>query len=336
MTDEEEALEDIKAAAAEWVIRLGADNVTPDDRLRFEHWFSSDARHRDAFNFANRTWEDLTGLKKIIGSQTTDASTSRLHPAIACPPRERRRYGSAFALAATLVLAIGLGFLWFGNPLVLMSADYATAPGEQKSITLADGTIVDLGSDSALAIEFDQRERRVELLSGRAYFTAAPRAGSEMRPFVVKSGVGTAQALGTQFAVDNDDDNSVEVTVVEHRVKVAVSGSPDAEREALLSPGQVVRYSPDGVLGQVEQKDVEQLTSWRRGKLIFNDVPLSRVVAELNRYRRGRIVISRDSLARLHVSGVFDTSDLRSALARITTELHVRTVSVPPLVTVLY
>ncbi len=335
VTDPQETQEKIGAAAAEWVIRLGAENVTQDDRLRFEHWVSSDIRHRDAFNFASRTWEDLAGLKHLIGSETTRPVVDQPAPVLTFPVRRPARYGSALGLAATLLLAIGLGFLWIGNPFVLMSADYATAPGEQKTVTLPDGTVVDLGSDSALAVEFDQRERRVELLSGRAYFTASPRAGSETRAFVVKSGAGTAQAVGTQFAVDNGDDD-VEVTVVEHQVKVAVSGPSNAAGEALLSPGQAVRYSTDGILGQVEQKDVEQMTSWRRGKLIFNDVPLSKVVAELNRYRRGRIVITRDSLARLHVSGVFDTNDLGNALARIATELQVRTVSVPPLVTVLY
>ena len=335
MTDGQETQDKIEATAAEWVICLGAENVTPDDRLRFEQWISSDLRHRDAFNFASRTWGDLAELKQLIRWETTRPLADQSAPVLAFPPRRPARYGSALALAATLLLAIGLGFLWFGNPLVLMSADYATAPGEQKTVTLADGTVVDLGSDSALAVEFDQHERRVELLSGRAYFTAAPRAGSETRAFVVKSGVGTAQAVGTQFAVENGDDD-VEVTVIEHQVNVAVSGPLNAAGEALLSPGQAVRYSTEGVLGQIEQRDVEQMTSWRRGKLIFNDVPLSKVVAELNRYRRGRIVITRDSLASLHVSGVFDTNDLGSALARIATELRVRTVSVPPLVTVLY
>lgn len=335
MTDGQKTQEQIEAAAAEWVIRLGAENVARGDRLHFEQWISSDIRHRDAFNFASRTWENLGELRQLTGSETAFPVAGGVPPTLARSPRKAARYGSALALAATFLLAIGFGFLWFGNPFVLMSADYATAPGEQKTITLADGTIVDLGSDSALAVEFDQHERRVELLSGRAYFTAAPRAGNETRAFVVKSGVGTAQAVGTQFAVENGDDD-VEVTVVEHQVKVAVSGRSDAAGEAMVSPGEAVRYSTEGVLGQVEQEDVEQMTSWRRGKLIFNDVPLSKVVAELNRYRRGRIVITRDSLARLHVSGVFDTNDLGSALARIATELRVRTVSVPPLVTVLY
>ncbi|WP_163993877.1 FecR domain-containing protein [Rhizobium lusitanum] len=335
MTDAEEAGKEIEEAAAEWVIRLGAEHVSPDERLRFERWVSADARHRDAFELANRTWGELAGLKQIVGTQATRSMPRPSHTTPACPPKHPYRYRPALALAATLLLAIGLGFFWFGNPFALMSADYATAPGEQKTVTLTDGTVVDLGSNSALTVEFDQHERRVELLSGRAYFTAAPRAGNETRPFVVKSGIGTAQAVGTQFAVDNGDDG-VDVTVVEHRVKVTVNGPTDTAHDVLLSPGQAVRYSADGVLGEIEQKDVDQLTSWRRGKLIFNDVPLSKVVAELNRYRRGRIVITRDSLARLHVSGVFDTSDLGNSLARIATELQIRTISVPPFVTILY
>lgn len=322
----------MEAEAAEWVIRLDAEDCTADDRRHFERWLSSDPRHRDAFDFASRTWGELSGLKELIEPATAGTPA---HPVAACPARASPRYLPVQALAASLVLALALGLFWFGNPLVRMSADYMTAPGEQRTVTLADGTVVDLGSDSALAVDFDEQERRVELLSGIAYFTAAPKAGDETRPFVVKSGAGTAEALGTQFAVDKLDE-AVEVTVAEHQVNVAVEGSPDSDREALLSPGQAVRYSADGVLGKVEERDLDQAMSWRRGKLIFNDVPLSRVVTELNRYRRGRIVITRDSLARLHVSGVFDVGDLGNALARIAAELRVRTASVPPLVTVIY
>ncbi|MEZ2127590.1 MULTISPECIES: FecR domain-containing protein [unclassified Sinorhizobium] len=334
MAHSEEAQEKIEAEAAEWVIRLGGEHVTAADRHRFERWLTSDPRHRDAFDFASRTWDELAGLKAIIEPAAPMVPAMPFHAAGNHPVRVKSRYLPTLSLAASLVVAAGLGLFWFGNPLIRMSADYVTAPGEQQSVTLSDGTVVDLGSDSALAVEFDDRERGVELLSGLAYFTAAPKAGSETRPFVVKSSVGTARALGTQFVVDKFD-GAVEVTVAEHQVNVEVNG-PTQSRDALLSSGQAVRYSSDGVLGKVEERDVDQATSWRRGKLIFNDVPLSKVVAELNRYRRGRIVIARDSLARLHVSGVFDTKDVGNALGRIAAELRVRTASVPPLVTVLY
>lgn len=336
MAHSENGQESIEAEAAKWVIWLGGEHQEEADQRALARWLSCDPRHQEAFDFARRTWDDLGELQQIVPLKGRKPQFEHRAAAIpVCPPRSRARVWPGVALAAGLVFAVGMSFFWFGNPLLSLAADYRTAPGQQLTVTLADGTVADLGSGSALAVHFDGNERRVELLSGMAYFTAAPKAGAETRPFIVESGIGRARALGTQFAVDRMGE-AVEVTVAEHQVDVSVAGPSNPDQHAVLSPGQAVRYSAETGLGVVEEKDLDQAIAWRRGKLIFNDVPLSRVIAELNRYRRGRIVISRVSLARLKVSGIFDTRDLGSALDRIAAELNIGTVSVPPLVTVLY
>ncbi len=120
------------------------------------------------------------------------------------------------------------------------------------------------------------------------------------------------------------------VTVTEHQVAVAASGAV-----AVLSPGQSVHYAGNG-LGETLAADIRRATAWRDGRLIFDRVPLAEVVAELNRYRRGRVVIAGPDLAARTVSGVFDTARLDGALASIARELGVRERSVPPFLTVLY
>lgn len=233
-----------------------------------------------------------------------------------------------------LVAVLGFAGFWYGNPITLMAADYRTAPGEQQSVTLSDGSIVELASGSAIALHFTREERRVELLAGAAYFTAASMGDGEPRPFVVEGAGGTATALGTQFLVDRLPD-AVEVVVAEHEVSVALAGMDGPSGNVVLSPGQSVRYSQSG-LGDVHEKDIEQAAAWRRGRLFFDQVSLADVVAELNRYRRGRIVIADPALASRKVSGVFETRDLDRALATIARELRLRSASVPPLVTLLY
>lgn len=333
--------EQIEAEAAEWVIRLGGDLLDVQERALFQRWRSQSAYHVQAFEFAQSTWGDLAKLGDAPGSLAFDSVSSKSPPdmllagtEMAQTPRRPLWLGAGL-ITICLAAMIGVSSLWYGSPITMLVADYQTAPGEQRSVTLPDGSVVDLSSASAIALHFSDRERRVELLEGAAYFTAAPKAGDEKRPFVVEGGQGTATALGTQFVVDRLSD-AVEVTVIEHEVRVSLSDPDHQSASAILAPGQSVRYSRRTGLSKVREKDVELAAAWRQGKLVFDRVPLADVVAELNRYRRGRIVVGNPTLANRTVSGVFETSDLDRALATITHELGIKSASVPPLVTLLY
>ncbi len=316
------------AKAAEWVIRLGGNPLLPEERQAFERWRSENPSHAAAFERAQATWAELAGLRDEPGTLTADIPTPRLRPM-----RTPRPWIPVAAIAASLLLLIGGGAFWIGDPVIALTADHRTAPGQVEHVTLADGSVVDLGPASAIATHFSGAQRRVTLLAGEAYFTVAPMGGAEHRPFVVEAANGTATALGTQFSVETQPDGA-EVTVAVHRVGVALTSRDGAD--VVLTEGQAVRYDRTHGMGVVRGADLDAATAWRRGRLVFDRVPLQEVVVELNRYRRGRIVIANSALADRRVSGVFETDHLDTALAAITGELGVRTASIPPLVTVLY
>ncbi len=310
----------IDTAAADWTARLALGPLDAAGQRDLDRWLAENPRHGLAFVEARRTWDRLGALRR--------------GPA---PLGARRRWpawAQAGALAASVLILAGGGRFWLGDPLILLQADDRTAPGEQKRVTLADGSSVDLGPASAIALQYGPGERRVELLSGEAYFTVAPMTGPEHRPFVVAAANGTARALGTQFMVDRVPD-AVDVTVAEHQVEVNLAGPGETRAERVLSPGQSVRYAGSG-FGPVHGVDLDQATAWQHGRLIFDHQPLGDVVAELNRYRRGRIVIADAALAGRTVSGVFETRDPDAALATICRVLGARRVSLPPLVTLIY
>ncbi len=199
--------EQIEAEAAEWVIRLGGASVSERDRREFDVWRSKSPKHIQAFDFAQKTWGDLAALRSEPGILAGDLARSaprRSADKPSGPSRSFRfrRVWHAAALSIGFAAAIGFASFWYGNPVTMLTADYLTAPGEIRTVTLPDGSSVALSSASAIALHFDKRERRVELLEGAAYFTAAPMVGEERRPFVVQGGNGTATALGTQFLVD--------------------------------------------------------------------------------------------------------------------------------------
>jgi transmembrane sensor len=330
---------DIEAEAAEWVIRLDESRPLPaDERYALDCWLAKNPAHKAAFEYAQCIWSDLAALKTAPGELARD--TVRYDHGSPIVPFRRHRITRGMVLRAASVVALvvvatGLGAFWFGDPILMLEADYRTAPGESRRVTLVDGSIVQLNTDSAMAVHFDGQERRVELLSGKAYFTVAPLQGAESRPFVVGSTNGSARALGTQFQVNREGDGT-DVTVAEHKVQVSMAESGDGPDFVLLSPGQAVHYDHASGLGPVTQTDVGRATAWRRGQLVFDRVRLADVVAELSRYRRGRIIIADTNLADRKVSGVFETADLDEALASITQELKMRTAALPPFVTVLY
>lgn len=323
MTERIKRDEEIEEAAALWVAWLGEGPLNAGAQAELERWLAEDPRHRASFVEAQAAWQIMTEVAQAPGA---------LKGGVPAAGRIAMRWRAVAALAASLLVLVAGAMLWSGNPLVALAADHRTAAGEQRVVALPDGSTVELGPASAIALHFDDRERRVELLGGVAYVAAAPRQGDEQRPFVMEAGGGAARALGTQFAVRRLS-SSVEVAVVEHEVAVSV-GREGKVAEIVLSPGQSVRYSEAG-LGPVQIANLEQMLAWRRNWLVFDRVPLAQVVDDLNRYRARRIIIGDSALSRRQVSGVFDMADPEAALDTIARELGVRMISAP-LVTLLY
>jgi transmembrane sensor len=317
--------EEIEETAALWVARLGEGPLRAEAQAELVRWLAEDLRHRASFVEAQAAWGVMSEVAHAPGALQCGVPRAA--------GRLGRRWRAVAALAASLLVLVAGAMLWSTSPLVVLAADHRTAPGEQRVVALPDGSTVELGPASAIALHFDDRERRVELLGGVAYVVPAPRQGDEQRPFVMEAGEGSARALGTQFAVRRLS-SSVEVVVVEHQVIVAAGGPKGEVAQVLLSPGQSVRYSDAG-LGPVQNANLDQALAWRRNWLVFDRVPFAQVVDELNRYRSRRIVIVDSALSRRQVSGVFDMADPEAALATIARELGARTVSAP-LVTLLY
>ncbi len=330
MTEPSEQQDEIDERASLWLAKLGGGPLAPGEHRALEQWLAEDPRHSVAFREAQEVWGLMGEVAKAPGALLHD---TRGAAGVAKPRPAASRWRRFAALAASLLVLVAGVILWTGDPMMLVAADHRTSPGERRTVLLSDGSTVELGPASAIALHFDAVERRVELLRGLAYFTAAPRKDGEKRPFVVEAASGSARALGTQFSVNRRSD-SVEVVVVEHEVAVSVATAGGRPAEIVLSPGQSVRYAEAG-LGPRHPVDLEQALAWRRGRLVFDRITLGQVVDELNRYRRGRIVIGNTTLANRRVSGVFDAADPDTVLATIARELGVRTASAP-LVTVLY
>ncbi|MCK0197173.1 FecR domain-containing protein [Ancylobacter sp. 6x-1] len=327
--------EAIEAAAAEWVARLDGGPLDAAERIAFRDWLDAHPDHRPAFDEVHSAWRSLDPLRG------RGEDWRRAGPPAAPPARGRavRRGAAVLGLLAVLALgALGLDSLGFGirDLAIAWRADHRTLAGERRHLSLPDGSEVELGPDSALALHYSATERRVSLLAGEAYFAARPVSQDESRAFVVEAGGGSTTALGTAFTVNLEDD-CAEVVALEHNVRVALSTpKPAAGEEVVLAPGDAVRYGEARGLGRVRRVDVARKTAWRRGVLVFDEESLSDAVATLNRYRTGRILVLGSALKSREVTGVFQASDLGDAIDAIAGELGARRRSLPGGLTVLY
>lgn len=330
----EERQDAIDARAARWVSRLSGAPLRPLERRRLRRWLSAHPDHRAAFDYARTTWLDLGSLRDAPHLLLEDPP-SKARMSLSGSRRRPFPSAPALALAACLALAVGLGALWFGDPTPLLLADHRTAPAETQRLTLSDGSQLELGPASAVAVRFTAEQRRIELLSGLIYISTAPTAPTEQRPFLVEAAGATTMAVGTEFTVEQLPD-SVRVAVVSDSVQLTGTSSTGSAWQAQLPAGQSLRYSPESGAGLVQTVAVETIAPWRRGRLLFDRVPLAEVVAALNRYRREQIVILDPALADREVSGLFETDRLDEALDKIVRELGLRQVTVPLFATLLY
>jgi transmembrane sensor len=216
----------------------------------------------------------------------------------------------AIGIVATLSVSLyRMGFL------DRMRADYYTSVGEVRSITLADGSRVDLNTDTAMVVRYSENERRILLLRGEAFFEVAR---NPERPFVVDDSILKARAVGTRYDVRARSGDAPSDVQVEEG-KVEVTGGND---RVLLQAGNVASLTRQGRLA-VAQVDVANETAWRGGKLVFSGQPLRDVLATLERYRHGRIVALDSAAAEQRVSGVFDLKDTDQALSALEESLPV-------------
>lgn len=295
--------------AARWITDRDTGLLTADDERALADWLAADPLHALAYSRAEKLW-------RALGTPSVKAEVRQRRVgllAVLRPPMPARRWAGG-ALAACIALAVIGGV---NDWPTRMRADAMTATGEGRVVTLTDGSIVQLNTGSAVAVEYRADRRVVRLLKGEAAFTVKADA---TRPFTVEAGDGATTALGTRFVVRRDGEDTA-VIVTEHSVRVAWP-LEQAGKAATLAEGQEARYGPHGLTAP-ETVDADAATAWTRGRLVFVDRPLAEVVAELNRYHPGYFRIVGADLGQRRVSGIFRTDDPVRALDALQRSLGV-------------
>lgn len=295
-------------AAFAWLSLLH-DQPSSGDQATFSHWLQADPAHAEAYAQAQVVWE----LTETPARTLADEEAFALQGYLSAMNRSRRtrvrRWSGALAMAACMVLMIGVGAGWQPSRWVDdLGADYVSAPGEIRTVTLADQSHVTLDADSAIAVDFSRGERRIELRRGAGFFSVTHTG----EPFVVDAEKGQARVLGTQFEVRLQL-HGAQVTVLSGRV--GVTADKHAAQQ-ILSAGQQVAYG-EGSAEKLHAVDSEAQLAWRQGWLNYYKATLADVVQDLGRYYPGRIVLLNDELAARRVSGSFPSKDPLAVLGSL-------------------
>jgi len=292
-------------AALAWLSLLH-DQPSSGDQATFSRWLRADPAHVEAYAQAQVLWE----LSEVPARQLVHEDAQALQGYLDAMNRAKRsralRWSGALAMAACLLLMISMGAGWQPSRWIDdFGADYVSAPGEVKTVTLADNTQVTLDADSAIAVDYSHGERHIQLRRGAGFFSVAHTG----EPFVVEAGSGEARVLGTQFEVRLQPAGA-QVTVLTGRV--GVTPSKNGQQQVLIA-GQQVAYA-DGIAEPLQAVDSESRLAWRDGWLNYYKAALADVVEDLGRYYPGRILLLNKEMGAKRVSGSFPSKDPQAVL----------------------
>jgi transmembrane sensor len=224
------------------------------------------------------------------------------------PAAKPRKRIAPFAFAAAVVVGVvaaGLStsLLW-NQPRV---TSYATPVGGRETIRLADGTTIELNTNTIVRTAFSEKRRTVELVRGEAFFQVRH---DERRPFVLLAANHRVIDLGTKFLA-REDGTRLKVVLIEGSAKVETGTDTNNAKSALLKPGDEAVATADSLhITRKSDKQLESELGWQRGVLVFQRATLVEVAREYNRYNSRKIVIADAKAGARLITATLPTNDV--------------------------
>ncbi|KWF09900.1 FecR domain-containing protein [Burkholderia pseudomultivorans] len=281
--------------AVEWWVDLQAGRTDAAFAAALARWRAEDPAHDAA-------WRHIETIQGRFGQLAAGLDTQAARAAL-LPPRSGRRRVAVKTLAVLLFTG---GAAWMADPArrwAILQADLRTAVGERRTVTLADRTVVVLDTDTALDVRFDAAARRLRLLRGTIMVTSGHDDRAPARPLVVATEQGELRPLGTRFAV-RQRDGATRVEVFAGAVRVQPANAAAGAR--VVAAGDGADFTRDAI-GASAPLDA-YASAWTTGMLVASRMRVADLVAELDRYRRGRLRCD-PAVAELRVSGTYPLDD---------------------------
>jgi len=301
--------------AALWAARLDGSSLSSTERTTLDAWLAENPAHRTLLSQYCQFSADLEEqLPALVAAGLVAMPEQK-------PARRSGKIvwftGAALAAAAAVAVVV-----WHG-PSPAPFDHVATAAGQRQSITLPDGSHVDLNAQTSLALESNGAERRVRLADGEAFFQVSK---DPSRPFIVETPAGSVRVTGTQFDVHLESGQPFEVTVLEGSVQVRPGELSGAQSSAPFALGAGDRLSADAkgvAVKALSRSAVEDTLAWRQGQIVFDHTPLREALGRFARYH-GRGIIASPEAANLSIGGRYSLDDIDGFFAAVEEILPVR------------
>jgi transmembrane sensor len=293
--------------AEQWFARLLDRNCSPEERAAFERWRSADPSHAAAYRELELLWKRSEEAVKNPAVMAAARRALRSEPEARTP---RRWLVPAMAASLAALVAVLALPRWLSPATEPAGMVYSTAAGQQRTVQLADGSLILLDTDSEVSVRYSSSTRRVDLTHGRAQFSVQ---GNHAWPFVVHAGNGTVTAVGTEFQVRLNDE-STDVALLKGKLAIATRAPDGTAHLASLVGGESLAFDEHGDITPVHSLDLQQAQGWTQGKLFVHDWRLPQLLLEMNRYNRTKLSVGDPSLQNVHISGIFRTNDQQTFL----------------------
>ncbi len=301
--------------AADWFVRLQSTEVSLEETLAWQAWLGENSAHAAAFARIEEISQALRDLPAPAMVATALLARDRYDASVPIGDwklrRVRRWTWPTSGVVASFALFV-LVFAFWRTPAEVKA--FETEIGENRSVTLSDGSSVALGGDTRIEVALSENVRTIELTRGEALFKVAKDAA---RPFRVRAGGATIIAVGTEFDVERDSDRAV-VSVTEGRVVVKpdtgllpvslLQGFKPKLRSVHVSAGQQTTAGRAGIEEPTRMED--PATGWQIGHLAFRLQPLRYVLEDVNRYARKPIVLETESMGTLVITGTVERENI--------------------------
>ncbi|MEG0244279.1 MAG: FecR domain-containing protein [Pseudomonas sp.] len=288
---------EVARQAAHWHMLMLDEAISVAQRDACARWRAAAPEHERAWQKAQRVRAQLGLLPQQLAMGTLN--------------RERRQ-----VIKQLLALAIVAPLGYAGYRQLVPQQAYATRVGQRKQLTLADGTVLDLNTDTAVDVDFDAHQRLISLRRGEILVDSGPDTlSAHHRPLRVASEQGLMEALGTRFVV-RQREGATQLSVLEGAVRVIPTHGP----EPTLDAGQQITFDAwgQGALAVAREQD----SQWTRGQLVVDEMPLREFLSELGRYRPGWLRCQAD-VGQLLLSGAFQLDNTDAILAALPATLPV-------------
>lgn len=306
---------DVFDEAADWFLLLEENADDANLLKRFSLWLEISPQHRLAWEKTCLGWAVFGAVEPALRSQWQDAprkaeTKRRAVRRFAMP----RRSASRFAVGAAALAMLCLAVMSVPDMTIRLEADYRTANGESRTVTLADGSVAVLAPESALAVNYHQGRRDVTVLAGEVFFDVVK---DKARPFVVDARNVKVEVLGTAFDVGLSG-NVTNVALARGSVKASISDDPSSAPQILV-PGEQVTVDRTTKVMSKQVVPVEEIGAWQRGELYVVDETIASVVEKIGRYHSAWISVPDISLAQSKVTGFYNLNEPDQALEALVT-----------------